>query len=691
MNNASIGTADFLVELGTEELPPKALSKLSQAFSSHIVNSLNKAGLSFGKVDAFATPRRLAVKIDDLQIRQQDKASERKGPAIQASFKENGCPTPAAEGFARSCGVEVNQLDTLETDKGAWLVFRKTVAGKKTSTLLPTIIEESLKNLPIPKRMRWGNRQAQFVRPAHWLVMLFGNDIIDCEILELKSGRTTRGHRFHKPDIIEIPNPADYETLLEFEGQVVASFSKRRAAIKAQVEQAALKIDGTAIIDPDLLDEVTGLVEWPVAVLGDFDEKFLQIPPEALISAMKGHQKYFHIVKNDKLLAHFITVSNIDSLNPVSVKKGNERVINPRLSDADFFWNTDRKTPLFAELPRLEKVIFQKQLGTMLDKTKRLVSLSDNIATSLGENNHHARRAAELCKCDLMTEMVGEFPDLQGIMGRYYALHDQEIPEVAQAILEHYMPRFAGDHVPPSTLGQIVSLADKLDTLVGIFSIGQIPTGDKDPFALRRATLGVLRIMIEQTLPLDLRSLIADAGKNYGGVNTDTQQAIFDFMMDRLKAYYHDQGIRPQVFDAVLAVTPTSPLDFDARIKAVAEFEKSEAAQSLAAANKRIHNILKKNKETLADQVDARLFDSEKESTLNALLNTLQNDVQSLTEKQQYADALNLLAKLKEPVDAFFDEVMVMTEDPKVRVNRLTLLSTMYQQFTKVADISRLS
>ncbi len=691
MSASPINTADFLVELGTEELPPKALSKLSAAFSNHIIESLKKAGLEFGAVETFAAPRRLAVKISDLATQQKDKASERKGPAVQAAFKEDGCPTPAAEGFAKSCGVTVSELETQETKKGAWLVFKNTVAGKKTASLLPAMVEESLKKLPIPKRMRWGNRQAQFVRPVHWLVMLLGNDIIECEILELKSGRHSQGHRFHKPDPIEIPNPAAYESLLEVDGQVVASFEKRRTAIKAQVEQEALKVNGVAIIEPSLLDEVTGLVEWPIAVLGDFDNAFLEIPAEALISAMKGHQKYFHVVKDGKLLPHFITVSNIDSSNVETVKKGNERVINPRLSDADFFWNTDRKTPLSAELSRLETVVFQKQLGTMLDKTQRIIKLSETIAASLNENADHAKRAAELCKCDLMTEMVGEFPDLQGIMGRYYALHDCESSEVAEAILEHYMPRFAGDDVPPSAAGQIVSIADKLDTLVGIFSIGQVPTGDKDPFALRRATLGVLRIMIEKSLPLDLRELIANAGKNYGNVDEDTLNAIFFFMMDRLKAYYHDQGIRPQVFEAVLGAKPTSPLDFNARMKAVAEFEKSDAAESLAAANKRINNILKKNKEPLAVKVDTGLFEADQETALYTLLNTLQNDVQSFTEKHQYAEALDLLAQLKQPVDDFFDNVMVMADNDKVKINRLTLLSTMYQQFTKVADISKLS
>lgn len=684
-------TSDFLVELGTEELPPKALSKLSQAFTDRIIEGVKKAELTFSSVESFATPRRLAVKINDIQTSQKDKSSERKGPAVQAAFKEDGCPTPAAMGFAKSCGVEVSDLDKLETDKGAWLVFNSVVPGQPTSSLMPAIVEESLNKLPIPKRMRWGNRSAQFVRPAHWLVMLLGNDVIDCEMLELKSGRTTKGHRFHKPDPIQIPNPSDYESLLETDGHIIPSFEKRKTAIKAQVEQAALKANGTAIIDPDLLNEVTGLVEWPVAVLGDFDEKFLEIPSEALISAMKGHQKYFHVVKDDNLLANFITVSNINSSNLDTVKKGNERVIRPRLSDADFFWKTDRKTPLLAELKKLETVIFQKQLGTVLDKTKRVMSVSETIANSLNENVAQARRAAELSKCDLMTEMVGEFPELQGIMGRYYAIHDNEDTEVAEAILEHYMPRFAGDDVPPSAIGQIVSLADKLDTLIGIFSIGQIPTGDKDPFALRRATLGVLRIMIEKSLPLDLGELLKSVASNYKSVDKTVIEQVHGFMMDRLKGYYHEQGFRPQVFEAVLATRPGSPLDFNERVKAVAAFEKTDYAESLAAANKRINNILKKNTESVAAIIDASLFETDQERELDKQIQTLESDVHDLTQNSQYTEALSLLAQLREPVDNFFDNVMVMAEDQKVRNNRLALLSSMYSQFTKVADISRLS
>jgi len=683
-------TADFLVEIGTEELPPKALAKLSSAFADHIKQSLVKANLAFESVEKFASPRRLAVKVNQLAIAQADTEVERKGPAVKAAFKEDGCPTPAAEGFARSCGVSVDELEKSETNKGAWLVFRSVAKGKETKSLLPGIVEDALSKLPIPKRMRWGNRQAQFVRPAHWVVMLLGNEIIDCEILEIKAGRTTKGHRFHRPQPIDIPNPTDYESLLEIEGHVIADFEKRRIAIKAQVEQAALAVNGQAIIDDALLNEVTGLVEWPVAVLGDFDEKFLEIPAEALISAMKGHQKYFHVVKDNKLLANFITVSNIDSKNLDTVKQGNERVIRPRLSDADFFWNTDRKTSLHAELVKLKTVVFQNKLGTVLDKVQRVTALSEHLAKSMKADVMLANRAAQLAKCDLMTEMVGEFPELQGIMGRYYALHDKENPAVAEAILEHYMPRFAGDAVPPSDIGQIVSIADKLDTLVGIFSIGQIPTGDKDPFALRRAALGILRIMVEKNLSLDLKDLIHQSAKIYSNVNKDTQELVFDFMMERLKGYYHEQAYRPQVFESVIATRPTVPSDFDARIKSVAEFEKSDAAESLAAANKRISNILKKNEHQLDDKINSDLFDSEHEKLLSTRFTELQDEVNSLVDARNYDQALKLLSQLKEPIDLFFDHVMVMTDDVAVRNNRLLLLTKIYQQFSRIADISKL-
>ena len=681
---------DFLVEVHTEELPPKALQKLSEAFASHLKQNLEKAEITFNSIKTYATPRRLAVTISDLLVQQEDKVVQRKGPAIQAAFNENGDATPAAQGFAKSCGVSVDDLEKLETDKGAWLVYDSKQAGKATANLIPSMVEEALHKLPIPKRMRWGDRTSQFVRPVHSIIMLFGNDIVDCKIFDIKSGRKTKGHRFHCTNEIEIPNPSDYETLLEVEGKVIADFNRRRDAIKAQIEQAALTVSGEAVIDPDLLDEVTGLVEWPVAVIGNFDERFLEIPSEALVSAMKGHQKYFHLIKDGELMPNFITISNIDSKNLETVKKGNERVIRPRLSDADFFWNTDLKTPLHSELVKLKTVVFQNKLGTVYEKVTRIANLAENIATKLNCDAEKAKRAATLAKCDLMTEMVGEFPELQGVMGRYYALHDKESAEVAEAILEHYMPRFASDTTAPSSLGQIVSIADKVDTLTGIFSIGQIPTGDKDPFALRRASLGVLRTIIENKLDLDLAELLTLSTKQYETSKPETSTAVFDFMMDRLKAYYHDAGVRPQVFEAVHAANPVKPYDFHSRINSIVEFEKSDAAESLAAANKRIANILKKNSEELPTSIDTALFENDAENSLHDLMAELENDVNLAIENHNYNQALSELAKLKEPVDAYFDNVMVMVDSSEVRLNRLCLLQKLYNQFKRIADISKL-
>ncbi len=680
----------FLVEIGTEELPPKALEKLSDAFARQLEKSLKEAKLAFTSMDPFATPRRLAVKIEGLQLIQADQLFERKGPAIKAAFKEDGSPTPAAAGFARSCGVGVSELTKIDTDKGAWLVFRSTAKGLEAKKLLPDMVSDALSRLPIPKRMRWGNRKAQFVRPVHWLVMLLGDDIVECNIMEQTAGRTTLGHRFHHPGTISIANASDYETLLETKGHIIPSFSKRKASIKTQVKEIARKTAGTAIIDPDLLDEVTGLVEWPLAVLGDFDEKFLAIPAEALISAMKEHQKYFHIVKDKQLLPNFITVSNINSSNINTVKQGNERVIRPRLADADFFWNTDRKTPLHNALDKLKTVTFQNKLGSIYDKTQRVAALSETLANNLGIDTSLSRRAAELSKCDLMTEMVSEFPDLQGVMGRYYALHDMEDPLVAQAILEHYQPRFSGDDLPSSNLGQITSIADKIDTLVGIFSINQIPTGDKDPFALRRTAVGVLRILIEKKLPIDLIVLLKSSANTFPEAKLETINAVFDFMMDRLKNYYLELGFRPQAFDAVLETRPTSPLDFNSRLKAVTEFEKDEAALSLAAANKRIKNILKKQSEPIDIKIDTSLFEFPQETSLHSQLCALQTDLDAHANEKNYNASLTLLSQLKTPIDDFFDHVMVMAENDQVRKNRLALLTSLYQQFTRIADISKL-
>ena len=684
---------DLLIEIGTEELPPKALLKLSNAFTAGITEGLKKAELDFGEVESFAAPRRLAVLVKQLDECQADKEVERRGPAVAAAFDEDGNPTKATEGFARSCGVTPDQLDTMETKKGAWLVYRTTQTGQPSAELIPAILTDALHKLPIPKRMRWGELDAEFVRPVHWVVLLFGDDVIDTEVLSVKSGRDTYGHRFHHPDPIYLGEPAAYAPILETTGHVMADFATRREAIRAQVMEEAEKAGGKAVIDDDLLDEVTGLVEWPLAVVGSFDKRFLEVPPECLISAMKGHQKYFHMVDGEgNLMPNFITVSNIESRQPDYVRKGNERVIRPRLSDADFFWNQDRKQPLESRLDSLNSVVFQKQLGTIADKSKRVATIARTLADVTGGDHSLAERAALLAKCDLMTEVVGEFPELQGIMGRYYANHDGEPAEVAVALDEQYMPRFAGDTLPQSRTGQAVAIAEKLDTLIGIFGIGQIPSGDKDPFALRRAALGALRIIIEEKLDLDLQQMLAQAaGTNKGLFDNDqVVEQVFDFMMGRLKAYYHDLKVAPDTFEAVLAQRPTHPLDFDARIKAVTTFRALEEAESLAAANKRIGNILKKTDEAIPDKVDTSLLQEAVEKALHDKVEAMAGTVAPLFAARDYEAALKQLAGLRQVVDTFFDEVMVMADDNAIRANRLALLNRLRNLFLEVADLSQL-
>ncbi len=618
---------------------------------------------------------------------------ERRGPALAAAYAEDGCPTPAAVGFARSCGVEPEQLQTLETDKGAWLVYRSMQHGKATSELLPGIVEESLAKLPIPKRMRWGSSAVQFVRPVHWVVLLLGDEPVEAKILGLTAGRETRGHRFHHPGRLYLAEPSAYEPLLETEGHVIADFDTRRRAIRAQVEEAAARHGGIALIDEDLLNEVTGLVEWPVAVTGNFDMRFLEVPAEALISSMQGHQKYFPVVNARKhLMPHFVTVANIDSRDSDKVREGNERVIRPRLSDAAFFWEQDRKTPLHARVDSLKTVVFQKRLGTLYDKTLRVEKLAGTVASALGEDTAVAQRAAFLSKCDLMTAMVGEFPELQGIMGRYYAAHDGEPEAVAVALDEQYMPRFAGDNTPQSAAGQALAIADRLDTLVGIFAIGQPPSGDKDPFALRRAALSVLRTIIEHALPLDLLALLKDAAQDLpqdvqAGARVDD---VFDFMMDRLRAYYADAGVAADVFEAVHVRRPARPYDFDRRVRAVNAFRALPEAESLAAANKRIRNILRQTEEPIPGTVEYAKLSEKSELALYEQLQTLRAQVTPLLDTGEYTEAMTQLATLRESVDAFFDDVMVMVEDADIRTNRLALLNTLSELFLRVADLSRL-
>ncbi len=685
--------ADFLVELGTEELPPKALARLSRAFAEGIRAGLEKQDLDHGELRAFATPRRLAVQVAGLACRQPDKQMERRGPALAAAFDEEGCPTPAAQGFARSCGVAVEELATLETDKGSWLVYRSEQPGREARELLPDIVAQALAGLPIPKRMRWGSIEHQFVRPVHWLVMLLGESVVECELLGQRAGRETRGHRFHHPASLSLPEPGAYEALLESEGYVITDFQRRREAIVAQVEEAALQLGGRAVIDPALLEEVTGLVEWPRAIAGSFDAAFLEIPAEALISAMRGHQKYFHLVDGEgRLMSHFITVANIDSRRPATVRAGNERVIRPRLSDADFFWKQDRKQPLARRLDSLKSVIFQQRLGTLYDKSTRLATLAAAVARAMEADAAQAERAGWLAKCDLMTEMVGEFPELQGIMGEYYARHDGEPEPVAVALNEQYMPRFGGDAIPATAIGQALAIADKLDTLVGIFGIGQAPSGDKDPFGLRRAALGVQRILIETPLDLDLRELLARACEGYeaGVLSAEVAGQVYDFMMERLRSYCQDKGFRADEFDAVMALAPARPHDFYRRLQAVQGFRARSEADSLAAANKRIRNILRKAEQAIGDSVDENLLLEAQEKALYQQLQALSEEVGGYIEQGRYGEALSRLASLRQVVDDFFDHVMVMAEDTAVRANRLALLQRLSRLFLGVADISRL-
>lgn len=684
---------DLLIEIGTEELPPTALNKLSSAFYNGVKEGLEKADLSFTEIKKFAAPRRLALVISSLDVQQKDKKVERRGPAIAAAFDDNGCPSKAAEGFARSCGVKVEDLEKLETDKGAWLNFKTEQKGSATKDLIADIVQTSLDKLPIPKRMRWADLDSQFVRPVQWLILLFGNDVIDAEILSVKSGRETRGHRFHHPETITIPSPSEYEMLLETHGKVIADYDRRKEAVRGQVNEIALSVKGKAMIDEELLEEVSSMVEWPVAVMGGFEKRFLDIPQEALILTMKTNQKYFYVV-NDKgeLMPHFITVSNIESKDVSKIQEGNERVIRPRFADAEFFWSQDKKSKLIDQAERLATVVFQKKLGTLLDKTNRVGKIASTIADQLAGDTQLALRAAQLCKCDLMTEMVGEFGSLQGTMGRYYANHDGEPAEVAAALEEYYKPKFAGDTLPQSITSQSLAIADRLDTLVGIFAIGQTPTGDKDPFALRRAALGVLRILIEGKLDLDLSHLIKIAASQHDASikASDAENSVLDFMLDRLNAYYLDKGILPDVLDAVLSTKPTKPLDINNRLLAVDAFRQGTEAESLAAANKRIGNILKKVKGNLPTAVDEKLLQENAEKKLHDVLTTLDDKVQNFIDTAKYQEALTELSSLHESVDQFFDDVMVMADDESLKNNRIALLNKLHSLFLQIADVSKL-
>jgi glycyl-tRNA synthetase beta chain len=686
-------TENLLIEIGTEELPPKSLKKLASAFKDEVVQLLNDAELKFSAANWYATPRRLAIVLSGLEVSQEDKQQQRRGPSVSVAFDDDGQPTKATQGFAKSCGVSVDKLDRIKTDKGEWLAFDTVVKGKNTAELLPETIETALNRLPIAKRMRWGNSDVEFVRPIKWTLVLLGNDYIDCEIMGVRTGKTSFGHRFHHPEAVAITSAETYVETLKKEAHVLADYNERSAVIEAQVKDIANKHNGVVIIDSDLLDEVTSLVEWPVSFSGDFNSDFLKLPKEVLISSMQDHQKYFPVVdKDEKLLACFISVSNIESTNPALVKQGNERVIQPRLSDAAFFWERDLKHGLANHRQALEKVIYQKQLGSLADKSERLIKTASSLAALLSTDVDKAKRAAELCLCDLLTDMVSEFPALQGTMGRYYAEANGEDKEVATAIEEYYMPRFAGDDLPSTTTGQCLAISEKIDSLVGIFSIGKAPTGDKDPFGLRRSAIGLLRIIIECKLDIDLKELITTAAANYpNDINAEKySDDIYHFLMERMRRYYLDEDVSADSFESVLAINTSKPLDFHHRLTAVTEFRKLSEAESLAAANKRISNILKKSYVADINEINDSLLVENAEKTLAESLNEYEKRVSPLIEKRDYKSALTELAGLRENIDDFFDNVMVNCEDEATKINRLALLGSISALFLQTADISKL-
>jgi len=686
-------TLDLLIEIGTEELPPQALWRLSEAFEREVINGLQLKGLAFIGNERFASPRRLGIRVNGLACAQPDQETVRRGPALQAAFDAEGKPSKAATGFAASCGVAIGELEREETAKGSWLIFRKRVPGQPASALIPPVIADALAALPIPKRMRWGNLPAEFVRPVHWVVLLLGSDIVDTQILGVRSGRESRGHRFHRPEPLNIRIPADYEAILREQGMVEPVFEVRRERIRTLAERIAADAGMIAVIKTELLDEVTALCEWPVAIMGSFDPGFLRIPAEVLMETMQKNQKYFPVLdQTGRLAPHFITISNIESRDPDQVRAGNERVIRPRFKDAAFFWEQDLQRPLDQLLDGLGKVVFQHRLGSVLDKVQRLALLSDWIASKLNLDPSLAIRSAMLCKCDLLTNMVGEFGNLQGVMGRYYAEAAGEDPCVSAAIEEHYLPRHAGDRLPQTPCGQILGLADRLDSLLGIFAIGLSPSGIKDPYGLRRAALGVLRILIETPLALNLRELVASAAVPLQE-KVDAQQVIDQvvaYMLERLYGYYNDQGIRSDIVEAVLAVNDRIPSDIDKRIRAMVEFRGLPEADSLAAANKRIRNILRKADLDIPSEVHLELLELPQERALYHQIEGLRLKVQDLFKRGEYGKALGQLASLRNQVDAFFDAVMVMAEDMKVRSNRLALLKSIASLFEQVADFSRL-
>jgi len=688
---------DFLVEIGTEELPPKALRSLMEAFGANLAAGIEDARLSHGDVRTYASPRRLSVVVKKLALAQEDRAVEQKGPPVKVAFDADDNPTAAATAFASKCGTSVDALDRIETDKGEWLVFNTVETGKPATELLPEIIGRALAALPIPRRMRWGASDVEFVRPVHWVVLLHGKDVLEASIMGIAAARESRGHRFHSSDPISVTSPDDYLDALEKDGYVIADFERRREMVRDGVIAAAEQVGGSIVDGETLYDEVAALVEWPVPIVGAFDEIFLELPREVVVSTLTGHQRYFPVADdNDKLLPHFVTVANIESKDPEQVIEGNERVIRPRLADAAFFWDNDRKKSLDDRQEALRDVVYQRGLGSVFDKSQRIAKLATWVAGELGEDTTTVGRAAALAKCDLVTGMVGEFPDLQGVMGRYYAISDGEPDAVADAIAEHYQPRFAGDELPESVAGQLLAVADKLDTLAGVFSIGKKPSGNRDPFGLRRAALGIVRILIERGIDIDLKAMIERAVAAQPDSKIEAQELCADlyaFLSDRLRRYFldRDTGLGVETFEAVMVRQPVSLVDFDRRLAAVQTFARLEQAESLAAANKRIANILRKAGDPEGLKVSAKLLDLDAERALHSALESSREKVGPMLEQRRYAEILNELADLRDPVDRFFDDVMVMADEENIRNNRLALLGELRALFLDVADISRLS
>jgi glycyl-tRNA synthetase beta chain len=689
--------ADLLVEIGTEELPPKALRGLMDAFAGNLGNEINEARLEHGELHAYASPRRLAVIVEALAAGQEDRRLSQKGPPVSVAYDDKGKPLPPATAFAKKCGVEVSDLGRVETEKGAWLVAETVEKGRPTAELLPALIEKALADLPIPRRMRWGDGEAEFVRPVHWVVLLHGTDVIEGSVMGIPCGNTTMGHRFHSSGPIRISKPSAYLQTLEEKGHVIADFDIRRKLVMDGVDRLAKKASGHVVDGEALYDEVAALVEWPVPVLGGFDEAFLELPREVVVSTLTGHQRYFPIAgDNDALLPCFVTVANLESKEPDKVRDGNERVIRPRLADAAFFWDSDRRKALSTRQEALRDVVYQRGLGSLYDKSMRTAEIATVIAASLEMDSAAVERAAGLCKCDLLTGMVGEFPDLQGTMGRYYAISDGEPDIVATAIGEHYQPRFAGDALPETDEGRVLAIADRLDTLAGIFTIGKKPSGNRDPFGLRRAALGVIRLSIECGLDLDLKTLIANslglqpAGKEDPG---ELAESLYTFITDRLRRYFldRDADLDTETFDAVMARQPSSLVDFELRLQAVQAFLELDEAQSLASANKRIANILRQAGTTETTDISENLLEEDAERALYDALVSAEATVRPLLDARDYTRALRELAALREPVDRFFDDVMVMADDDDVKTNRLALLGGLRALFLDVADISRLS